>query len=65
LAEVAAQRELDTAGQPAEVLNWRITVQPNKRAQAARSRSTRPATPAPQPTPTAVSERPTERSRHR
>ncbi|MEU9008401.1 mobilization protein [Streptomyces sp. NPDC048479] len=68
LAEVAAQRELDTAGQPAEVLNWRITVQPNKRAQAARSRSTRtptPVTPAPQLTPMTVSERPPEHSRRR
>ncbi|MFF1916722.1 relaxase/mobilization nuclease domain-containing protein [Streptomyces sp. NPDC058239] len=35
LAEVAAQRELDTADRPAEVINWRITVQPNRRRQAA------------------------------
>ncbi|NGO69279.1 relaxase/mobilization nuclease domain-containing protein [Streptomyces boncukensis] len=40
LAKVAASRELDTAQRPAEVLNWRITAQPNKRAQAARTRST-------------------------
>ncbi|MET8330089.1 mobilization protein [Streptomyces sp. NPDC005181] len=40
LAEVAAQRELDTAEHPAEVLKWRITAQPNKRQQAARRRST-------------------------
>lgn len=40
LAEVGALRELDTAERPAEVLNWRITAQPNKRAQAARAQST-------------------------
>ncbi|MEU6401263.1 mobilization protein [Streptomyces sp. NPDC046985] len=40
LAEVSAQRELVSAEHPAEVLNWRITAQPNKRAQAARRRST-------------------------
>jgi hypothetical protein len=39
LAEVAAQRELDSAEHPSEVLNWRITAQPNRRTQAARSRS--------------------------
>ncbi|ELP64371.1 relaxase/mobilization nuclease domain-containing protein [Streptomyces turgidiscabies] len=68
LAEVAAQRELDTAEHPAEVLNWRITAQPNRRAQAAHRRNTRtgtPVTPALQPTPTTVSDRPAERSRHR
>ena len=68
LAEVAARRELDTADRPAEVLNWRITVQPNRRAQAARSLSTRltaPVTPTPQPTPTPASERLTERGRRR
>ncbi|GGV69016.1 hypothetical protein GCM10010277_78920 [Streptomyces longisporoflavus] len=36
----AAQRELDSAERPAEVLNWLITAQPNRRAQAARKRST-------------------------
>lgn len=41
LAEVAASRDLDTAERPAEVLNWRITAQPNKRAQAARAQGTR------------------------
>ncbi|MFE3774858.1 relaxase/mobilization nuclease domain-containing protein [Streptomyces sp. NPDC059122] len=48
LAEVVAQRELDTAERPAEVLNWRITAQPNKRAQAASTHSStlRPGTPA-------------------
>jgi relaxase-like protein len=48
LAEVAVRRELDTADRPAEVLNWRITAQPNRRAQAARRPSTLGGT-APQP----------------
>jgi hypothetical protein len=39
LAEVGTQRELDSAEHPAEVLNWRITAQPNRRAQTARKRS--------------------------
>ncbi|MFD5776951.1 relaxase/mobilization nuclease domain-containing protein [Streptomyces fungicidicus] len=39
LAEVGTQRELDSAERPAEVLNWRITAQPNRRMQAARKRS--------------------------
>ncbi|MDX3634038.1 mobilization protein [Streptomyces europaeiscabiei] len=70
LAEVAARRELDSAERPAEVLNWRITVQPNRRALAARSRSSRittPVTPTPQPTPTPtpVIERLAERGRRR
>ncbi|MEU2982520.1 mobilization protein [Streptomyces hirsutus] len=39
LATVGTQRELDSADHPAEVLNWRITAQPNRRAQAARTRS--------------------------
>ncbi|AVH56562.1 MULTISPECIES: relaxase/mobilization nuclease domain-containing protein [Streptomyces] len=69
LAEIAARRELDTADRPVEVLNWRITVQPNRRAQAACKRSTRTTlvTPTPQPTstPTTVSERSTERGRRR
>ncbi|MET8616495.1 MULTISPECIES: relaxase/mobilization nuclease domain-containing protein [Streptomyces] len=47
LAEVAAQRELDSAEHPAEVLNWRITVLPNRRAQAARRRYASSAAPAP------------------
>ena len=47
LAEVAAQRELDSAEHPAEVLNWRITVLPNRRAQAARRRHASSAAPAP------------------
>ncbi|MFF4861438.1 relaxase/mobilization nuclease domain-containing protein [Streptomyces sp. NPDC001231] len=69
LAEVGAQRELDSAERPAEVLNWRITAQPNKRAQAARRRNTvsgtssMSATPLPPTTPVAA--RPEERSRHR
>ncbi|UQA94844.1 relaxase/mobilization nuclease domain-containing protein [Streptomyces halobius] len=68
LTEVAGRRELDTAERPAEVLNWRITAQPNRRAQAARTRSTRSTTPsvqAPQPAPTTVSERLAERGRRR
>ncbi|ELS56353.1 relaxase/mobilization nuclease domain-containing protein [Streptomyces viridochromogenes] len=67
LSEVAARRELDTANRPAEVLNWRITAQPNRRAQAARKRSTRatPVTPTPQSTPTTMSDRSTERGRQR
>lgn len=68
LTEVAAHRELDTAERPAEVLNWRITAQPNRRAQAARtqsSRSTAPIAQAQQPAPAAVSERPSERGRRR
>jgi hypothetical protein len=40
LAKAAEQRELDTARSPAEVLNWRITGMPNKRALAAQARST-------------------------
>ncbi|MCH0567420.1 relaxase/mobilization nuclease domain-containing protein [Streptomyces sp. MUM 2J] len=69
LAAVGTQRELDSAEHPAEVLNWRITAQPNRRTQAARSRSTtsgtsaRSATPHPPATPAAI--RPEERSRHR
>ncbi|MFK0114533.1 relaxase/mobilization nuclease domain-containing protein [Streptomyces sp. NPDC090994] len=69
LAEVGTQRELDSAERPAEVLNWRITAQPNRRTQAARSRSTisgtsaRSATPYPLTTPVAT--RPEERSRPR
>ncbi|SEC57542.1 hypothetical protein SAMN05216483_1969 [Streptomyces sp. 2131.1] len=51
LAEVAAQRELDSAEHPAEVLTWRITAQPNRRTQAARSRSTISGTPPMSATP--------------
>lgn len=40
LTEVGTQRELDSAEHPAEVLNWHITAQPNRRTQAARKRST-------------------------
>ncbi|MFJ9355698.1 relaxase/mobilization nuclease domain-containing protein [Streptomyces mirabilis] len=69
LAEVAAQRELDTAEQPAEVLSWRINVQPNKRAQAARRRSSTPgasfAPMTPQPSVTALTCKSEERGRHR
>ncbi len=45
LAEVAAQRELDSAENPAEVLNWRIAAQPNRRTEAARRRSSGVPTP--------------------
>ncbi|MER6048312.1 mobilization protein [Streptomyces sp. NPDC001793] len=68
LAEVSARRELDTAERPAEVLNWRITAQPNKRAQAARTPSTlntTRTTQAPQPVATPVNNRPEERGRRR
>ncbi|MGW2281661.1 relaxase/mobilization nuclease domain-containing protein [Streptomyces sp. NPDC001770] len=40
LAEVGTERELDSAEHPAEILNWRVTAQPNRRIPAARSRST-------------------------
>ena len=69
LAEVAALRELDTAERPAEVLNWRITVQPNRRAQAARKRSSTPGASsrplALQPSATTPVSRPEELGRHR
>ncbi|MFE1981759.1 relaxase/mobilization nuclease domain-containing protein [Streptomyces mirabilis] len=59
LAEMGTQRELDSAERPAEVLNWRIAAQPNRRTQAARKRSTvsgtssLSATPNPPATPVA------------
>jgi hypothetical protein len=69
LAEVGTQRELDSAERPAEVLNWRITAQPNRRTQAARMRSATSGTSAmsatPHPPATPVATRPEERSRHR
>ncbi|MFI2234858.1 relaxase/mobilization nuclease domain-containing protein [Streptomyces chrestomyceticus] len=69
LAEVAACRELDTAERPAEVLNWRITVQPNKRAQAAQKRSafrgTSSVSITPQSPAMVANKRPDERGRHR
>lgn len=40
LATVSAQRDLGSAERPAEVLNWRITAQPSRRAQSTRRRST-------------------------
>ncbi|MEU9979911.1 mobilization protein [Streptomyces sp. NPDC050856] len=69
LAEVGTQRELDSAEHPAEVLNWRIAARPNRRTQAARSRSTTSGTPSmsatPRPPATPAATRPEERSRHR
>ncbi|MEE1812986.1 relaxase/mobilization nuclease domain-containing protein [Streptomyces sp. BE133] len=69
LTEVGTQRELDSAEHPAEVLNWRITAQPNKRAQAARRRNTVSGTSSVSTTPhlpaTPLVMRPEERSRHR
>ncbi|MFE3198521.1 relaxase/mobilization nuclease domain-containing protein [Embleya sp. NPDC059237] len=40
LTDAAAQRELDTADNPAHVLHWRITTTPSPRNTAANSRST-------------------------
>ncbi|MBT2393692.1 mobilization protein [Streptomyces sp. ISL-1] len=72
LSEVAASRELDTAERPAEVLTWRITAQPNKRAQAARTPSTRSGTAsmrkapkATRPATSTMSTNTEERGRHR
>ncbi|MEU0166764.1 mobilization protein [Streptomyces iakyrus] len=69
LSEVGALRELDSAEHPAEVLNWRITVQPNRRAQAARRQSTISGTTsmstAPHPPATPANMTPEERGRHR
>ncbi|MEU6524345.1 mobilization protein [Streptomyces sp. NPDC046924] len=69
LAKVGAQRELDSAERPAEVLTWRITAQPSRRAQSARRRSTVRGTSsmsaAPQPSATQVNMRVEERGRHR
>ncbi|MFD7243438.1 relaxase/mobilization nuclease domain-containing protein [Streptomyces massasporeus] len=69
LCEVGARRELDSAERPAEVLNWRITAQPNRRAQAARRQSTISGTTsmsaAPRPPATPVNMTPEERGRHR
>lgn len=69
LAEVGTQRDLDSAKYPAEVLGWRITAQPNRRAQAARRQSTISGTSAgsatPHPPATPVATRPKDRSRHR
>ncbi|MDH6577559.1 relaxase/mobilization nuclease domain-containing protein [Kitasatospora sp. MAP5-34] len=43
LAEAAARRELDTADSPAEVLNWRLAILPDKRREAALARTSVPA----------------------
>ncbi|MDT0379405.1 mobilization protein [Streptomyces sp. DSM 42041] len=45
LATVGAQRELDTAHHPAEVLTWRITAHPGKRAKGAGERTVGDASP--------------------
>ncbi|WP_329570402.1 relaxase/mobilization nuclease domain-containing protein [Streptomyces sp. NBC_01361] len=69
LAKVAAQRELDGAERPAEVLNWRITAQPSRRAEAARRRSSARVTSsmpaAPRRSAPSVPTRLGERRRHR
>jgi hypothetical protein len=39
LQKAAAERELDTADSPAEVLTWRMATTPSRRAAAARSRT--------------------------
>ncbi|MGW1224776.1 relaxase/mobilization nuclease domain-containing protein [Streptomyces sp. NPDC002530] len=69
LIEVGSQRELDSAERPAEVLTWRITAQPNRRTQAARSRSitseTTSTSASPRPSAISVVRRSEERIRHR
>ncbi|MFG2403726.1 relaxase/mobilization nuclease domain-containing protein [Streptomyces brevispora] len=69
LTEVSTRRELDSGEGPAEVLNWRITAQPNRRTQAARSRTITSGTTSTsartRPPATSVGRRPEERSRHR
>ncbi|WP_335970929.1 relaxase/mobilization nuclease domain-containing protein [Streptomyces sp. CA2R106] len=40
LQQIAAERELDTAHSPAEVLTWRLTTAPNRRTNAAKARTT-------------------------
>ncbi|MFI9585578.1 relaxase/mobilization nuclease domain-containing protein [Streptomyces sp. NPDC052236] len=66
LTEVAAHREIDTAEHPAEVLNWRITTQPNRRAQAARRRTIggTASQPSAAPPPAVRTAGPEERGRH-
>ncbi|MDJ1138473.1 hypothetical protein [Streptomyces iconiensis] len=44
LTKLSAERELETAKSPAQVLIWRVTAQPNKRQAAAAVRSTSPGT---------------------
>ncbi|MFG2683891.1 relaxase/mobilization nuclease domain-containing protein [Streptomyces sp. NPDC048392] len=39
LSELGSQRQQSSAEYPAETLNWRVIAQPNRRTQAARSRS--------------------------
>lgn len=62
---MATRRELNTAERLAEVLNWRIIAEPNRRAQAARRRSalssgTQLLSNTPQPVSMAVSKPPAE-----
>ena len=66
LTEVGGQRELDTAQRPAEVLTWRITTQPSKRAQVARRRTAHDPAPglSSRTTATAVNS-PEKHTRHR
>ncbi|MEU3205646.1 mobilization protein [Streptomyces cyaneofuscatus] len=69
LVQVGTARELVSAEDPAEVLNWRITAQPNRRMQAARIRSAIGGVPPMSATPhspvTPRATRREERSRHR
>jgi hypothetical protein len=69
LHRIAAERELDTAHSPAEVLTWRLTTTPNHRAAAAQTRSTTaPGRAGQTPQPTHPEGSPTsthDRARHR
>ncbi|MFJ3972916.1 relaxase/mobilization nuclease domain-containing protein [Streptomyces parvus] len=69
LVQVGTAWELDSAERPAEVLNWRIIAQPNRRTQAAQSRSTfrqAPLVPSAQDTSAApVARRAEDRGRRR
>nr|WSX78110.1 relaxase/mobilization nuclease domain-containing protein [Streptomyces sp. NBC_00899] len=49
LRQVAADRELDSAHAPAEVIAWRLMTAPNRRAEAARARTHLPPAPAGEP----------------
>lgn len=68
LHQIAGERELDTAHSPAEVLNWRLTTTPNRRAQAANARTTTRTprhTPDPTPNPPANTQPDRTRQPHR